>query len=539
MKKRLIAATKLSDKRVYEARHPTTGSEPFDYLEGTSASQLHYDTTRNIYHEAKTVVDHVALQLERILDVSKHSDLQPGFQAFLFSLQFRIALEELPLLWTLLRSTSEYDHVEFWDSLIPAEWVKVAHPEDRSIEFHFSGNPGSHEPLLKHHDEPSQPQQSVSENLQKIPLLIVGSKVDVSLGTRYLEMTTNAGECNVLLKRDDESLVSSLLTRLPALRINRVYKLHDLPAKPPDSLKSLLARVETLKVEDARLVTPFLPQLTQSIQTALSVEALIRSLQPDLIFGTLEKSPLGVVLSCIKTRYGYRLVSYQHGLLGWTQTMKRLSFDLFFVWSEPYKDLLLKDGYEPSASIRVCDLREKRTRDPKFQRILHRKGSWAPKGYRAVFFEQPFQKSPYSMEDYREILETLSGLATRHDFSLLIKPHPKTYRDHRYEEAHRGLRRVTRLDAKVSLEEVLQECDLAIGLTSTALIDFMSVGKPAISFDCKGWGRMAGLLDGLFTHTAFNEVQLTELIAKQKLWARSRRLLDSVQRRIGARLRNS
>lgn len=539
MKKRLVAATRLLDKRVYEARPSTNGAESFDYLEGASASQLHYDTSRNIYHEAKSVVDHVARQLEHILELSRHPDLQPGFQAFLFSLQFKIALEELPLLWTLLHSTSEYDQVEFWDSLIPSEWVKATHPESRSIEFRFSDrNPDSHEPLQKDHDGPLPPQKSVSESWQKLPLLIVGSEVDVSLGIRYLESTCDVGECSVLLKRNDESLVSGLLARMPSLRINCVYKLHELSAKPTDSLQSLLDRAKTLNGKDADLVAPFLPQLTRSIRTALSVEGLIRPLQPDLIFGTLEKSPLGVVLSCLKKHYGYRLVSYQHGLLGWTQTMERLNFDLFFVWTEPYRELLLKDGYEPSDSIRVCDLREERTRDPKFQRLLHRKRSWAPKGYRAVFFEQPFQKSPYSMQDYRTILKTLSGLAARYDFSVVVKPHPKTYKDHRYEEAQQGLARVTRLDTKVSLDEVLQECDLAIGMTSTALLDFMGVGKPAISYDFKHWGRMAGLLDDLFTHTAFNEVQLTELIARQKKWARSRRMLDSVQRRIGVRHRN-
>ena len=194
--------------------------------------------------------------------------------------------------------------------------------------------------------------------------------------------------------------------------------------------------------------------------------------------------------------------------------MDFFDFDTFYVWSEEWKNLVVADGYRNKSQLEVLDLRyddlETSTAKPRLP-------DWAaalPFSRHCVFFEQPLQKSPYSQEEYVETLKEISRVTTAHEFNLIIKPHPKTVNDPDYAKLTQSVPHSYRLLGNLSVVDISAHCDIAVGFTSTALLDFSAMDKPAISFDKKNWCGMIGMPSDVFAYRAENEEELRTLFSE-------------------------
>jgi hypothetical protein len=337
-----------------------------------------------------------------------------------------------------------------------------------------------------------------------LPLLIIGSEVDLGLGIRYLRHVTPATEFNVLLKGSDDSLVRRLKHEHPDFHIAGVFRTSQLGTANGDLLLGILDRYQALNPAERQRMRPVLSLLIRSIANALALEELTTALKPEMLFGTMEKSPIGASLSCIKRSWESELISYQHGIMSLTDTMGLLQFDRFLVWNDSFKQLVRQDGYPDEAVIEVLDRRAR----PATRPTLVDRVSIGLAGTRGVYFEQPLLKSPYSIAEYRNMLSELSGLAARYGFELDVKPHPRTYGVQEYELATDNLPRIRRLDDRWQMHRVTSRHQFAVGMTSTALTDFMRAGKPAISYDPKGWASMTGLPIELFSYAVSEPAEL-------------------------------
>ncbi|MGI9328479.1 MAG: hypothetical protein ACR2PZ_24905, partial [Pseudomonadales bacterium] len=197
-----------------------------------------------------------------------------------------------------------------------------------------------------------------------------------------------------------------------------------------------------------------------------------------------------------------------------------------------FADLVTADGYANRASLEILDLRIDNRLNPHFQPLLRPRRPWLSSGPCLLFFEQPITKSPYSISDYEDILLVLSQLSVDLQLTTLIKPHPKTYSDTAMASLYRRLPNLARLERSVTLDEALQVCDFSVSMTSTALLDCMAVGKPAISYDPGGWAQLTGFPDALFSHHTRSVSELTAAVKTcAPLGRAGKRLHNALQRR--------
>ncbi|MGI9325557.1 MAG: hypothetical protein ACR2PZ_10085, partial [Pseudomonadales bacterium] len=297
----------------------------------------------SIYTQAQAVASRTHQVLLSRLGIEEARELEPALSAFRFSLQFMIAMDALPLMLGVLSEAPAFDEITLVESLIPeSAWPDK---KDDSTEFLFTAR-----------DKSEDLAQLLQQALTRAPLqqptiqgdrvlVVLGSDVDVDLGAKYLnKVHKQSGErnlaCQVLLKRANPSLVTSLKEACPNLSIDGVYRLDQLPLSKNSALSELVTRYRALEKSAKHEVSPIVTSLMQSLITALSLTGFVEQIKPSMVFGTFEKSPLGVTLSAIKHRLGFQLVSYQHGIMNRTQTMTLFDFDTFFVWNPLFADLV-------------------------------------------------------------------------------------------------------------------------------------------------------------------------------------------------------
>ncbi len=490
----------------------------------------------SIYTRAQAVADRTYNILLSRLGIEGARELDPALSAFRFSLQFMVTMDALPLMLRVLSEAAGFDEIVLFESLIP----KSAWPDEvnnSSTQFRFTArDKGEELAQLLNQALTRAPLQQPSKRGDPL-LVILGSEVDVGLGAQYLNKELKErGEqnraCQVLLKRAKPSLVTSLQEACPDLSIDGVYRLDQLPLREKSPLSELVSHYRALEGSAKHEVSPIVTSLMQSLITALSLIGFVEQIRPSMVFGTFEKSPLGVTLSAIKHRLGFRLVSYQHGIMNRTLTMGLFDFDTFFVWNALFADLVTADGYVNDASLEVLDLRTDNSLNPRFQPLLRPHRPWLSSGPCLLFCEQPITKSPYSISDYEAILQVISTLSTDLRLTTLIKPHPKTYSDAAMALLCQRLPNLTRLERSVTLDEALQVCDFSVSMTSTALLDCMAVGKPAISYDPGGWAQLTGFPDALFTYNTRSVSELTTAVrACARLGRTATRLHNALRRR--------
>lgn len=122
------------------------------------------------------------------------------------------------------------------------------------------------------------------------------------------------------------------------------------------------------------------------------------------------------------------------------------------------------------------------------------------------------QKSPYSKGEYSKYLQSLYDICEQENFKLLIKPHPKEPDAYSGTEYQGNKDIVRRLELDIGLSETFIVSEIAIGLCSSALIEYKQYGQPAISYDTLGWGESIGMSALHFTALAASAQELGEVL---------------------------
>ena len=150
-----------------------------------------------------------------------------------------------------------------------------------------------------------------------------------------------------------------------------------------------------------------------------------------------------------------------------------------------------------------------------------------------MFVEQPLGKSPYSLDEYHNIVSEVAQCALANGYVVAIKPHPKTYTNVRYAEVTNQVVGVVRLSKDISLNQAIRHCHFAVGFTSSALLEVRRAGKATLSVDLLGWANMAGIVDSIADQNVASFSELKCAVDKMcRTQSNMARFFEAVRRRV-------
>ncbi|MBY0403670.1 MAG: hypothetical protein K2X66_07200, partial [Cyanobacteria bacterium] len=198
--------------------------------------------------------------------------------------------------------------------------------------------------------------------------------------------------------------------------------------------------------------------------------------------------------------------NFQHGNMNPIASFYLFQFDLYFIWNEISKKVLLKDGYSNPSGLEIVGspfldnmVIEKNNYVPRvlFQELQEWKGN-----DKLITAYSTFQATHLTIQNKIQFMESLIHfLKQRPHLKLLIKKHPyelddsiATYLEAQY-EASPALRNQIRLfnASEISLLESLLLSNLVTSICSTVLQEALYLKIPAVALDFENIHELIGL----------------------------------------------
>ena len=254
-------------------------------------------------------------------------------------------------------------------------------------------------------------------------------------------------------------------------------------------LGAMRSLFEALALDENEPLRPHGVWVLNFLAHAVSVVGLDYHFKPRLVVGSLEKSPIGLVLSALGPAMGIRTFTVQHGNIAPQGMLDLVRFDRFGVWDESARRTILADGYPDDAVIRLVGRPPSvKSGDAVSDQADHLR-EWMGGRRAVVLFLQPLKPPHVSMAALVALLDhALEIVRSSNRHVLLVKPHPRNSA-----EEIRIWRTRVGSDATVSflnaerstMNIALELCDVALSLNSTALSDAAAAGRRAVAFETR------------------------------------------------------
>lgn len=212
-------------------------------------------------------------------------------------------------------------------------------------------------------------------------------------------------------------------------------------------------------------------------KAALAMLGLIEHYRPRLVIGAFEKTIYGPLLSDLRQHYGFAVVNLQHGVIARCDVLHCMSFDAFLTWGAIFSEACLADGYSPKDSLHIVG-------NPTWEEAPAPR----PASQTIGVLPQP-AKGYITPAILRRFYEGLTHYAlARPAVRLCIKPHPADPSDPlTYCPSLAILAQENRLDVLPAAGEAARQFSgrvrAAVTVYSTAALDCLALGIPAIAFD--------------------------------------------------------
>lgn len=323
---------------------------------------------------------------------------------------------------------------------------------------------------------------------------LVGTPNEAEWIAALVERIPTAVPINILLKAKDPDLGEPFHKRWPERRVS-VGSWRGMandcltPAEHARVTAAFQALQERLSEPHSERLRDHGQWLVAFFITAVGAIGLRRGLRPRLIVGSMEKSRPGLVLSALGPYLGMKTFNIQHGNIGRQRMLDLVAFDMFGIWREETRRILLEDGYNSEAAVRVVG-RPAASRQSALDGDLQpdpKLTEWIAGRRVLTLFLQP-PKAPYvSPARLSELLDLLTRFvgAGERDV-LLVKPHPANTPEDikRWSGTIQGNGAVRMLAGQQNaMATALAATDIAVSLSSTALQDAVVAGRRAIAYD--------------------------------------------------------
>ena len=277
-----------------------------------------------------------------------------------------------------------------------------------------------------------------------------------------------------------------------------------------------------------------LDRVSDTIHILCLLETVLGRIQPVAVMGCMEKNRMSMAFKTLQSRYNYKLLNFQHGIMPLTHNMDWLQFDRFFVWNPLTRNVILKDGYPRPESLAVVgnpfweqsEGVNQAPRSAKAQEIL----AW--RGDSQLIGAYTQYAGDYLTHDSRKnyLKALFAYLEARPNLKLLIKKHPletDQLAENMLAQSHLQDRVMLCAGKSLDLWESFGLIQFSTTICSTTLLDSLKVNVPAVALDFTdiianiGYGydqepgitiirdpeTVTAILDGLLEQTSQNSVQ--------------------------------
>lgn len=269
-----------------------------------------------------------------------------------------------------------------------------------------------------------------------------------------------------------------------------------------------------------------LPRLVEAQLWLSAVSPALAAMQPDIVVSTTYSSPFGaaVVQGC--RRLGVPSVYLQHGVLPARRCYSQVPSDFALVWSE-YEAAALRGS--PRATTRV------RATGPVLYDELKRRMADQPAGADrgrpcVAFMASRTGGSVSSVAASRRTLRLVREACRRTGHDLVVKIHPGDTTG--ILEAELAGDREVVVEQLRSSQEVIEESDLVVVVSSTTAFEAVIAGKPLLLLNLTGTEDYTGVAAAGAAIYVDDERALAEAIAQALGDADTRSRLEAGRRRL-------
>ncbi|MCE3234613.1 MAG: hypothetical protein K0Q50_793 [Vampirovibrio sp.] len=450
----------------------------------------------NIYQVARRYADDILNDIERLLpDFFQIGDWDFRF-AFRFNLQFHIAYQGLPLVYSMLQEQSP-----------PASALTLVDCHlTPDLVYRFAEDMGIGKPkyplrsLSTLHSErlmrklsqwKSQAISQEEETFSGGTLAVIPHSEHLELLKPILGVLKEQEPVRLLnihskLRLSEQQFDGMTVQHLSGLRLGPQLEiaLHH--------FKKLRDEVQRLPAKQRHFCYTQIDLLADLAEKFMSFEATIRRLQPDTVIGCLEFNLHGAFLSMLqKQSPGFRLMNLQHGIVAPTWTVDGLRFDDYFLWNKQTAKSLEQNGYPVGHRMHVignpkwealADQVASETTSAEYDKLLAWKGD-APligaytqclQGYSTVQIKK----------DY--LLSLIGYLQYNPNAKLLIKRHPLETDDvvDTVVRASGCQDRIQVYESERLMHwEILKAVDIVTSVFSATLYESLYLQKPTLALD--------------------------------------------------------
>lgn len=233
-----------------------------------------------------------------------------------------------------------------------------------------------------------------------------------------------------------------------------------------------------------------LVRLSDTLHIMTLLETVISLVRPAVVLGCMEKNRMSIAFKTLQSRYPFKLLNFQHGIMPLTHNLDWQQFDRFFVWNPLTRNVVVKDGYQWPDSIAVVGnpLWEKGSSG--HQKPLSTKAqeikAWQGDSILLGAYTQ-YAGDYLTHEARRNYLKALFAyLEARPTIKLLIKKHPletDTLAEDMLTQSQVQERVVLCAGKELDLWESFSLIHLSTTICSTTLLDSLKVNVPAVALD--------------------------------------------------------
>ncbi|WP_303673630.1 hypothetical protein [Vampirovibrio chlorellavorus] len=461
---------------------------------------------QNIYHVAYTYANAILDEIDRLLPSFFHVGDWDFRFAFRFNLQFHLAYQGLPMLYSMLhdRTQARPSGLTLIDSHLTPDLV-----------CEFSSTFGLGQPQCPIQCRSTLGSDRLMRKLRQWQeqALLAGTMDGVELAPE------TGGLLAVIPHQEHLALLAPVLDGLQGDEGVRVLALTAKIAIPAEGLRkikgtlcqlsglsqnrhfeSALAHFESLRMQIGKLAQgqrqfcyTQIDLLSDLVEKFLAFEATMARLQPATVLGCLEFNLYGAFLSMMKQQVpqAFQLINAQHGIVGPSWTVDGLWFDDYFLWNRQTAESLRENGYPVTGRLHVMG-------NPKWETLAQQVASEPPsseyenlmawKGSAPLIGVYTQSLHGYSTGRIKKayLLSLLNYLRHNPQCKLLIKRHPLETDDivETVVKASVFADRVYVCEPEaLPLWETLKAVDVVTSVFSATLCEGLYLQKPTLAID--------------------------------------------------------
>jgi hypothetical protein len=485
---------------VFVTSQPTTATDHADTERTPPAvsplsADKHFETARRVANES---IDELHDLLPELFDPWLPAiDLQ---RPYTYLLTLRLALREIPEILAFVADVSKRGaHAVLVDPLLGDASLKnllrvaglEVPPGGLDLRYSEGALPSR---ILGVDSQPRTRQEQRASAPRGGALILVGSDVELPFLLPISEILAESGPVTFVGKEDTPASrralaeLAHLGETITAKSMRRARVHMGQGSLPPEVLERLDEQVQSLSPRLRGFVRVHLSGMRAVARTAIGFSRLIEQTAPEIVVGSLDRSLFGVLAVEIQKEGRFHTVNLQHGTVMPKATSDLLRFDLSLAWNEWSRAITLRDGYPAECLIEIVG-------NPRWDALSHLSGeelgsageelaAWKGSDRLVAIFPQPAKGPFISEETIEAIYQWIARWAgQREDLKLVVKHRsagddpelPVSLRDATYFRSFSA--------PGISLEEVLANADVAVSGYSTALLDAIAAGVPAVSAD--------------------------------------------------------